>query len=114
MKLFLLEVKPIGRLSAPQLTHASSGDSERQNASDPGVLSTFLEQPSRYTIRFIARIVISTSTTFHIVWSNIKSSNIYCCALRLTIVMRGMHFGFFDDFFSAGIAKTLQLHSVIA
>ena len=66
MKLFLLEVKPIGRLSAPQLTHASIGDSERQNASDPGVLSTFFERPSRYTIHLIARIVISTKVVNNI------------------------------------------------
>ena len=113
-------MKPIGILSAPQLTHASSEDSRRQNTSHPGMLSTFWEQPSTYTIQFIARIVISTSTKFHIqdaTERNVKSSNIYCCALRFTIVMtsRSMEciFAFFYDFFSAGIAKTLQLHSVI-
>ena len=53
----------------------------------------------------LARIVISTSTTFHKVRRNVKSSNIYCCDLHLTIVMRGMHFVFFMIFFQLALLK---------
>ena len=120
VKSFFPEVKPFGRLSAPQLVHVQSRDSGQQNtcifACVFNDLDTTVELHNTLNCSY-CNFDESCQQHFTYVYGSRGMPNVYCCTFGFTIVMTTRCVEcmfFFDDFFSAGRADTLQLQSVIA